>query len=90
MMKNMTDLPWVESDNTPHIAYDGGILKDFDGNEVNYGEFYFERNGKYYMRKIESYAGNNTYNVLDTEVDEFGTPAAEGKPKQVINVNSNY
>lgn len=90
LMKNMTNRPWVNPDNTPHIVREGGILMDFEGEAVDYGKFYFEKNGQYIMREIKSYNGNNEYLVEDTVVDESGVPTGDTVSNTISNVNTNY
>jgi hypothetical protein len=72
MAYNMMKRPWVNPDGTPHITLEGGILKDFEGNTIDYGPIYFSKGSKYYMREIVSYNNDNTYTVIDSEVDEQG------------------
>lgn len=90
MMHNMTNRVWKNDDGSEHIAREGGILTDFNGKNVEYGPIYFEQDGKYYMREIVSYAGNNSYNTILTEVDECGDVVSESKEELIKNVNSNY
>jgi hypothetical protein len=51
---------------------DGGILVDFNGKNIDYQDIYFEKDGKYYHRKINSYLGGNRYSITTTEVDIEG------------------
>jgi hypothetical protein len=77
MMYNMTKRVWKNEDGTTHIVREGGILKDFNGKDVDYGNIYFKKGNKYYMRTIDTYLGNNTYSTTLVEVNENGE--AEGE-----------
>lgn len=89
MMYNMTSKQWKNSDGSQHIMRDGGILKDFEGNDIDYGDFYYRKGAKFYKRRIQSYDGNNTYSILEQEVDENGETKGNENIIQV-QVNSNY
>lgn len=89
MMYNMTSKNWKNADGSQHIMHDGGILKDFEGNDIDYGDFYYRKGAKFYKRRIQSYDGNNTYSILEQEVDENGE--AKGNENTIqVQVNSNY
>ncbi len=89
MMYNMTSKNWKNADGSQHIMRDGGILKDFEGNDIDYGDFYYRKGAKFYKRRIQSYDGNNTYSILEQEVDENGE--AKGNEDTIqVQVNSNY
>lgn len=89
MMYNMTGKNWKNADGSQHIMRDGGILKDFEGNDIDYGDFYYRKGAKFYKRRIQSYDGNNTYSILEQEVDENGE--AKGNEDTIqVQVNSNY
>lgn len=89
MMYNMTSKQWKNADGSQHIMRDGGILKDFEGNDIDYGDFYYRKGAKFYKRRIQSYDGNNTYSILEQEVDENGEEKGNENIIQV-QVNSNY
>lgn len=89
MMYNMTSKKWKNADGSQHIMRDGGILKDFEGNDIDYGDFYYRKGAKFYKRRIQSYDGNNTYSILEQEVDENGEIKGNENIIQV-QVNSNY
>lgn len=89
MMYNMTSKNWKNADGSQHIMRDGGILKDFEGNDIDYGDFYYRKGAKFYKRRIQSYDGNNTYSILEQEVDENGETKGNENTIQV-QVNSNY
>lgn len=89
MMYNMTSKKWKNADGSQHIMRDGGILKDFEGNDIDYGDFYYRKGAKFYKRRIQSYDGNNTYSILQQEVDENGEEKGNENIIQV-QVNSNY
>jgi hypothetical protein len=72
MAYNMMKRSWINPNGTSHVVLEGGILKDFMGNDVNYGPIYFKKGSKYYMREIVKYNNDNTYTVIDSEVDEQG------------------
>lgn len=89
MIYNMTSKQWKNADGSQHIMRDGGILKDFEGNDIDYGDFYYRKGAKFYKRRIQSYDGNNTYSILEQEVDENGE--ANGNENTIqVQVNSNY
>lgn len=89
MMKNMTSKQWKNADGSQHIMREGGILKDFEGNDIDYGDYYYRKGAKFYKRRIQSYDGNNTYSILEQEVDENGE--VKGKEDTIqVQVNSNY
>lgn len=89
MMYNMTSKQWKNADGSQHIMRDGGILKDFEDNDIDYGDFYYRKGAKFYKRRIQSYDGNNTYSILEQEVDENGEVKGNENTIQV-QVNSNY
>lgn len=89
MMKNMTSKQWKNADGSQHIMREGGILRDFEGNDIDYGDYYYRKGAKFYKRRIQSYDGNNTYSILEQEVDENGE--VKGKEDTIqVQVNSNY
>ena len=89
MMYNMTSKQWKNADGSQHIMRKGGILKDFEDNDIDYGDFYYRKGAKFYKRRIQSYDGNNTYSILEQEVDENGEVKSNENIIQV-QVNSNY
>lgn len=89
MMYNMTNKQWKNADGSQHIMRKGGILKDFENNDIDYGDFYYRKGAKFYKRRIQSYDGDNTYSILEQEVDENGEVKGKEDPTQV-QVNSNY
>lgn len=89
MMYNMTNKRWKNADGTQYIMREGGILKDFEDKDIDYGDFYYRKGAKFYKRRIQSYDGNNTYSILEQEVDENGEVKGKEDPIQV-QVNSNY
>lgn len=89
MMYNMTSKKWKNADGSQHIMRKGGILKDFENNDIDYGDFYYRKGAKFYKRRIQSYDGDNTYSILEQEVDENGE--AKGNEDTIqVQVNSNY
>lgn len=89
MMYNMTSKNWKNADGSQHIMRKGGILKDFEDKDIDYGNFYYRKGAKFYKRRIQSYDGNNTYSILEQEVDENGEEKGNENTIQV-QVNSNY
>lgn len=89
MMYNMTSKKWKNADGSQHIMRKGGILKDFEDNDIDYGDFYYRKGAKFYKRRIQSYDGDNTYSILEQEVDENGE-AKGGEDLTQVQVNSNY
>lgn len=61
IMRNMTAKKWVDHNGEPYIA---DITKDYLGNDIDYGTFYFMRGNKYYEARIES--------EVIAKTDEFG------------------
>lgn len=90
MMYNMTSKRWKDQNGNDLIMDNQGILSDFNGNNVEYGPIYFKRGNKYYMREINSYAGNNSYNATLIEIDKYGDAISDGVEELIENVNSNY
>lgn len=89
MMYNMTSKKWKNADGSQHIMRGRGILKDFEDKDIDYGDFYYRKGAKFYKRRIQSYDGNNTYSILEQEVDENGE--AKGNENTIqVQVNSNY
>lgn len=72
MAYNMMKRTWVNPDGSTHRVREGGILKDFNGNNVKYGPIYFKKGSKYYLREILKYNNDNTYTIKDSEVDIYG------------------
>lgn len=89
MMYNMTNKQWKNADGSQHIMRKGGILKDFEGKDIDYGDFYYRKGAKFYKRRIQSYDGDNTYSILEQEVDENGEVKG-GEDLTQVQVNSNY
>lgn len=93
MAYNMTHFNWKDQNGNqlimPKDATQNGILRDFNGDDVNYGDVYFTKAGKNYRRIVQDYLGNNTYEVIDCEVDENGNSVTEETPNKVV-CNSNY
>jgi len=48
------------------------ITKDLYGNDINYGKTYLMQNGRYYLMEFRN-SGDNTYDVLYTEVNKNGS-----------------
>lgn len=89
MMYNMTSKKWKNADGSQHIMRKGGILKDFEDKDIDYGDFYYRKGAKFYKRRIQSYDRDNTYFILEQEVDENGE--AKGDEDTIpVQVNSNY
>lgn len=93
MAYNMTHFNWKDQNGNqlimPKDTNQNGILRDFNGDDVNYGDIYFTRAGKNYRRIVQDYLGNNTYEVIDCEVDENGNSITEEVPNKIV-CNSNY
>lgn len=96
MVYNMMNRSWVNPDGSIHKVKEGGILKDFEGNSVDYGPIYFKKGSKYYLREIIKYDNDNeTYIVNDTEVDIYGDIIGDSDKHTFsyegdTTVNSNY
>ena len=93
MAYNMTHFNWKDQNGNqlimPKDTNQNGILRDFNGDDVNYGDIYFTRAGKNYRRIVQDYLGNNTYEVIDCEVDENGNSITEEVSNKIV-CNSNY
>ena len=89
MMYNMTHYRWKNEDGTALTMTGKGILQDFEGNDIDYGDYYYRKGSHYYLRRIQEYSGNNTYKVFEQEVNEYAEPINNGDIKD-ISVNSNY
>jgi hypothetical protein len=92
MIFNMTHRPWLDEAGNRLRVTGKGILEDFNKRQVNYGPVYFFRDGKYYMRTIDSFVeGAQSYMVTDTEVDENGNSKGGKADKHVLPaITSNY
>lgn len=89
MMYNMTKHNWKNEDGTQLIMSGKGILQDFEGNDLDFGDFYYKQGQHYYLGRIQEYSGNNTYKVFKQEVNQYGEPIKDG---DIIDVrtDSNY
>ena len=98
MMYNMTNKVWRDHNGNQITNMRGqGILEDFNGDKVNYGDVYYadySQENPYRMRQIIGYKGNNTYEVAEYIVDEYGSIISEVKTEDNQNfirkANSNY
>jgi hypothetical protein len=92
MIFNMTHRPWLDEAGNRLKVTGKGILEDFNKRQVNYGPVYFFRDGKYYMRTIDSFVeGAQSYMVTDIEVDENGNDLGKNPSKHVLPaITSNY
>lgn len=86
MVKKMMDIRWKTHDNK---NFDTDITKNYNGQNINYGKFYFEQDGKYYKSRIEYANELNTYIRYKTEVDKFGNEIGEESYDKFI-VDTNY
>ena len=87
---NMTNRNWLDADGSEHVVRGQGILEDFEGNQIDYGIIYYRKGKKHYARRIVSYNGDNTYNIEEAEVDEFGQLQEDFKPAKTGPIRSNY
>ena len=85
MIYNMMHYQWKEENGTPLNAKHADITHDFNGNTIDYGEFYFQKEGKVYSRTILEYKGKYTYSVKDVDV-----MTGEENVHDISNINSNY
>ena len=77
LMYNMTSRKWRNPDGS---VYTGNITKDFNGNDIDYGTFYFKRGNKYYEATIKC--------VEQADVDENGNPITKYVyQRQMIEIN---
>ena len=91
MIFNMTHRPWYTEDGKPLHVTGNGILKDFNGDDVDYGSFYFMKDGKYYIRTIDAFIEDQQgYQVTDYEVDDAGNIKEDNPLESIIKVSSNY
>ena len=71
------------------------VTKDLYGNDINYGKTYLMQNGRYYLMEFRN-SGDNTYDVLYTEVNKNGSIKVnkDGKRSQIpirnVKINNNW
>lgn len=88
MMKKMTNHIWLNEDGSPATV---DITKSYLGNKINYNDFYFKREDKYYKITHIENLGNNRYRRTIQEVDINGnlkenTSVTENE----VVINTNY
>lgn len=86
MMWKMTHHRWLNEMGQP---IDADITKDFLGNEINYEDCYYEKNGKYYKLNNIKKVGYNTYDIYYQEVTRQGYENNKTNKIQVA-ITSNY
>lgn len=87
MMHNMTNKVWKDYQGNDYIA---DITKNYKGEDVNYGEFYFKKGNKYYRASIVKGEQPNSYIRNLTEVDRDGSDIQELPAETWTDVNTNY
>lgn len=87
MMKNMTNKVWKDAQGNDYIA---DITKNYKGQDVNYGEFYFKHGNKYYRASITKGEQPNQYIRHLTEVSKDGSDIETLPDETWDNVNTNY
>lgn len=98
LMYKMTNQKWRTATGEPYI---GDITKDFNGNSIDYGTFYFRRGNKYYEATIECVVETSTdsegntvnslvYKRTMTEINKFGTVIGETTVENFVNIDNNY
>ena len=87
MNKNMTNKIWKDYTGTEYIA---DITKNFKGQDVNYGEFYFKQGNKYYKATIQKAQEPNSYIRNTVEVTEDGQTIGNVDKQLFTDINTNY
>lgn len=87
MNKNMTNKIWRDYTGTEYIA---DITKNFKGQDVNYGEFYFKQGNKYYKATIQKAQEPNSYIRNTVEVTEDGQAIGNVDKQFFTDINTNY
>lgn len=87
MMKNMTNKVWKDAQGNDYIA---DITKNYKGQDVNYGEFYFKQGNKYYRASITKGEQPNQYIRHLTEVSKDGSDIETLPDETWDKVNTNY
>ena len=98
IMKNMTSRKWRTA--TGELYY-GDITKDFKGNEIDYGTFYFKRGSKYYkayitseIKQVQNPSGEiverPVYYRHETEITENGGIVGTQENVQEFLIDNNY
>ena len=87
MMHNMTNKVWLDASGN---VYEVDITTDYNGNQVNYGDFYFKKGNKYYRATIQKGEQPNSYIRNLTEVTKEGDFIQELEPELLTDINTNY
>jgi hypothetical protein len=79
LMERMTDREWDKDASGNYL----NILKDFNGNDINYFEkLFFKKGSKYYQITGVEYEGNGMYRRTIVEVDSEGAWLSDPKPEE--------
>lgn len=87
MMEKMTNHKWLNEDSTPFIT---DITRNYRGEKINYKDFYFKRNGRFYQIIDIQSTGNNIYSRTLQEIDNNGNPVDDSFLEENIVVETNY
>lgn len=86
MMYNMTNRVWKDEEGNDYIA---DITKNFKGEDVDYGTFYYNKNDKYYQATIKKINKDNTYLRVSTQISPEGEILSNAIVEE-FTVNTNY
>lgn len=86
MMYNMTNRIWKDYEGNDYIA---DITKNFKGEDVDYGTFYYMQNGNYYQATIKKANKDNTYYRISQQINSEGEILNNAITEE-FTVNTNY
>ena len=86
MMKNMTNNVWKDASGEDYVA---DITKNYKGESIDYGTFYFKKGKKYYKATITKNEQPNTYVRTIIEVKQDGSEIGTAE-SEIWTVNTNY
>lgn len=86
MMRKMTGRVWLDQNGQYYIT---DITKDYNGNNINYQDIYYEKEGRFYKVTDIQYQGNNEYLKTVVEVTEQGRVIGK-EISQIVEINNNY
>lgn len=89
MMKKMTNHKWLNQDGSDAIV---DFTESIFGGKTRFEKFFFKENGKYYQITEIISNGNNKYQRVLQEVDEFGNVKndVEAVTQPEVTINNNY
>ena len=95
MMRKMTDHVWLNEDGSPAIV---DLTMNYKGSKIQYQDFYFKHNGRYFKIDHFESLGNNIYKRTISEVNLDGSPIKTLTSEElqtlgleeVCEINTNY